>query len=675
MRQYIYRSFLFIMVMSMVAAAKAQIPSYVFVSNDFEQLDANNVLIKWMTDSVFFPKGVNIYRQENGSSSWIKLTEEPVKAMSELPTSGLMLTQNEQVFGYLAINPTYDEFFKNAFLRAVILSEAMKSQPLAKVIGVYFKDETATKGKTYRYKVEAEKAMGTQLIGVSNEIIVGPYTPIAPPDSLWVNREKKVVQFKWMLAEERFSFVNIQKSSNGVDFVDLTDAPIYISPVKSETGALVYPEILFTDGKIKKKEDYWYRLAGIDYFGQSGAYSAPIKAAYEDLEPPASPTTLTLAKSDSAMTIMASWEYPDGVDDLKGFMLMKQRGDMDTAIVAHTNLIDPKLRAHTINMDIPAAYLITVVAIDNNDNTSYSDSRIIKVADRRAPSQPKGLEVSIDSGVVSLTWEANQEADLMGYWLMRGLSENNAVSYVPLAGKPILNTTYRDTLGSAVRNSFMYHIIAVDTNYNKSLPSTDMSITAPDVEAPGAPVITQIGNGDAALSVQWLASPDDDVSTYQVIRKTDGIMKNMAVEPSQVSYSDTEIVPGKTYDYSIVAIDEQGNVSDTSNVYRITAKGQDMSMFDKIKPSRLNGKYIKSKKHVELSWEQVFDEQSLGVVLYRGTSEKSLTTINSLSRKAGFKDTRAKPGNTYYYQLRTFASNGAKHKSDIISVTIKEQKK
>ena len=87
------------------------------------------------------------------------------------------------------------------------------------------------------------------------------------------------------------------------------------------------------------------------------------------------------------------------------------------------------------------------------------------------PAAPKGLAVvAMDGGVMNLIWDANTEADLGGYLVLRGEAPGDTLQ--PLTPQPIHETSFRDTTARpGVR--YVYAIVAVDraTPPNRSQPS------------------------------------------------------------------------------------------------------------------------------------------------------------------------------------------------------------
>lgn len=664
--QSTYRSYLFLALALLARTGTAQLPDLVFVSNDFENIGSGDVHIKWMTDSVFFEDGVNIFRQEVGATNWEKVNASPVRP-AENSSSVSGLTQDETVYAALALDGSYSEFFGSPFRRAIIVNEALKSNVLAKALGITFKDESATSGRSYRYRISTAKG---RTIATSEKILVENFRPITPPENLIVIRNRRDVAFQWYQDIRRFAMVMIQKSTDGQNFQNLFDNPLYIGKEPNEEGLMAFPEEKFLDTEIKKKEDYWYRVAGYDYFGNLGQYSAAIPATYADLDPPPAPQQLALTKSDQELSVSVTWEYPQGVEDLKGFMVLKQTGLEDTASLALENMLAPDLRSAKFLVDVPDDYLVTVVAVDNSDNTSAANFYGVKLADRKPPRVPSGFQAIVDSSVVQLSWNPNNEPDLMGYYVMRTLLEANEEPEFSAVGGLLTETSYSQDFPKVVDNQFVYALVAIDTNYNKS-PMTDwVEISIKDRQPPIPPVITKSDNEEGKLILYWLASPDGDLSHYELLRTSARDTVSFRVEPSN-SYSDDSVDGGTAYAYSMVAVDQSGHSSERSNVYSITSKGVATSELEGITPTNISAKYSKSKKRVSISWQQEFGASSLGVIVYKGEKRDELVPVTALAKKAGYVDKGVEEGHKYYYQLRTFTNSGVKHKTDIIEVSIK----
>lgn len=75
------------------------------------------------------------------------------------------------------------------------------------------------------------------------------------------------------------------------------------------------------------------------------------------------------------------------------------------------------------------------------------------------PAAPKSLQAIAGSGVINLIWDANTEADLAGYLVLRGEAPGDTLQAITPA--PVVGTTYRD---ESVRpgTRYVYAVVAVD---------------------------------------------------------------------------------------------------------------------------------------------------------------------------------------------------------------------
>ena len=94
-----------------------------------------------------------------------------------------------------------------------------------------------------------------------------------------------------------------------------------------------------------------------------------------------------------------------------------------------------------------------------------------------APAPPKNLAATATPGAVQLIWDANTEADLAGYLVLRANSPDETLQ--PLTPAPIRDTVYRDTAVTAGAE-YVYAVVAVDSaaSPNRSKPSDPVHVTA-----------------------------------------------------------------------------------------------------------------------------------------------------------------------------------------------------
>jgi hypothetical protein len=88
--------------------------------------------------------------------------------------------------------------------------------------------------------------------------------------------------------------------------------------------------------------------------------------------------------------------------------------------------------------------------------------------DKFPPAAPKAVTSVASGTAVSLIWDANAEADLAGYLILRAEGPDDKLA--PLTASPITDASYVDT--SVRRNrTYVYEVVAVDKVGNQSAPS------------------------------------------------------------------------------------------------------------------------------------------------------------------------------------------------------------
>ena len=97
------------------------------------------------------------------------------------------------------------------------------------------------------------------------------------------------------------------------------------------------------------------------------------------------------------------------------------------------------------------------------------------LADTFAPAAPRSLAAIAGSGSINLIWDANTEADIAGYLVLRAEAPSDTLQ--PVTKEPVATATYRDeTVRAGVR--YAYAVVAVDRAGNRSPESNRTEETA-----------------------------------------------------------------------------------------------------------------------------------------------------------------------------------------------------
>ncbi|MBK1877957.1 LamG-like jellyroll fold domain-containing protein [Pelagicoccus mobilis] len=174
--------------------------------------------------------------------------------------------------------------------------------------------------------------------------------------------------------------------------------------------------------------------------------------------------------------------------------------------------------------------------------------------DSQAPSVPAGLSATLLSdSQVQLNWSGSTDnVGVVGYNIYRdgGLIGNTST------------TSFVDS-GPVPGNSHNYTVAAYDLAGNQSAPSSGETVVIPAPSQP--PSIPQnlaaLGTSQTEISVTWDASTDDgSVVEYRVYRDSALIGTS-----SSTSYNDSGLTADTSYQYQVLAVDDESNASGLSD--------------------------------------------------------------------------------------------------------------
>jgi chitodextrinase len=193
--------------------------------------------------------------------------------------------------------------------------------------------------------------------------------------------------------------------------------------------------------------------------------------------------------------------------------------------------------------------------------------------DRIAPSAPAGLTAAPGDGRVDLAWRASTDnVGVAGYRVYRDAAFAGSTASPAFADAGLANGV-----------PHTYHVRAVDAAGNLSPASASVAAAAQapapapdpaplpqpepvpppppaDVVPPAAPGGLVAVAGDTRVSLSWTAASDDvGVTGYRVYRGATPVGA-----PAGTSFTDTGLVNGTAYTYTVTAVDAAGNQSGSS---------------------------------------------------------------------------------------------------------------
>ncbi len=626
----------------------------------------NALWIKWLSNDIYYEEGTNLYRREQNATTWTKLNDAPFKKGVLLPATDDFAKEQDLSIA-IDLAKSIDRSNFKGIVKINILLKSLQSTAFAKYMGIFYKDKTAEVGKVYIYRVTKIKNGTEQELGISIPFFLqNGNSIILPPQEVSMKSSESQVDINWLPEEERYYAVNVYRtSSTNPKQEKLTDFPLLVNKVKSQSGESAYPAILFSDTTIVKDVSYTYQLTALDFFGRESAQSAPLVAAIKDETPPPAPAGLDFKINN--LEVNLSWKEQK-IADLAGYYIYRSENDDTNFKKVNNQLIPAGTTTYKDALTKSGAYYYQVAAVDRAGNENNSNSFFADVKDVIPPATPTGLMASADTGKITLKWSKNNEPDLKGYLIYKTIAGSD--NYVLLNADPITVTEFTENLPRNAKNRFLYKIVASDSSYNNSPMTQAIGAQMPDAQAPDAPFIKSITAKEKSLIVELIPNVDSDLKGYEVYRAEGNgsftkINKTL-IDKKAIQFIDSEIAPNINYFYYLTASDSAGNTSAKSNI----ADGLLSLVENALAPTNLKGSYDKNKSQVLISYQESKQSNILGFTIYRRTESEDFTPVSGLLNENTFADKNIKKGETYYYEVRAYHQSGSVAKTQAIKLTI-----
>lgn len=534
---------------------------------------------------------------------------------------------------------------------------ADQSRRAAQASGLFFEDAAVKANEKYLYRVfspvptdKVKLDTGFVYIGLAD------YADLPALADVEFTLEDKAAMISWPGRKYNHiynSFILERSDDNGKSFQATTEVPI----VNTSNAAGAPEYIIKGDSLPAYNATFLYRVKGITAFGETGPPSEAIKIVAHPLlkyMPRIYGTTIS-----PNGTISIRWEFPaEGMPLIQGFRLYRSNKDKGVYQVLEKN-IPPRERATVDRAPINSNYYV-VAAFDQYGNETRSLSSLAMLEDSIPPSSPVHLQGKIDTtGVVTLSWEKNKEADLYGYRVYRANLASE--EYVQITKDPVKEPIFIDTieLRTLTKNVY-YKVAAIDNHYNPSEYSDSLLLKRPDIIPPAPPVFESINNNGQGINIKWINSSSEDVSKHVLYRRsaTDAgwvPIKIFNGRDSTGAFTDSLAVINQLYAYTIIAVDEGGLESIPAKP--VSAKRVDLSVKSAVQ--YINASVDRSEKRIQLSWQ--YSEN--GVVNYRiyraeENGNISLHRVVPAAKEEGFSDSDLRTNTNYRYMVQAEFRNG-----------------
>lgn len=544
---------------------------------------------------------------------------------------------------------------------------------VAQMAGLAYVDMEVYPNEKYLYKITSmvpEDVLEIQEGGVF--VGLQDYEELPKPLDLAVVffDGKSMLSWNYAIHNQLYNSYFVERSENGIDFQRLNDLPLTTLNNSEKTDPL---RMFYTDS-ITNGKTYYYRIRGKTPFGEVSPVSEVVSGSGE--KQLAYVPHITSKYYEDDKTVLLEWEFmEEGNDLITGFELNRS-DNVDGPYIAVVKNIPSEARKVRYDGLMPTNYM-TITALGKNGSSRTSFPALVQPVDSVPPHKPKGFNGTVDSlGVVTLSWEANTDEDILGYRIFKGHNKNEEYSQITVS--PHQAIIYYDSVSVNNLNSKVYYqLIAVDQRFNMSEPSDVLEIKKPDFIKPTQPVFKSYEIREGKVQLTWANSSSEDVVKHQIYRRekdsvswvliyeidsqqstvgnTQGAVESMQYAASIMQWTDSEVTEGQQYSYTIIAIDDSALESDPAPP--LTVIVPKTILYPPLEG--LYGEADRENGNITIRWKAYNEINAAKIAIYKGTEGKPKNLLKEIPVDSkGIVDHKLKPNNAYEYLFRVVFTDG-----------------
>ena len=461
-----------------------------------------------------------------------------------------------------------------------------------------YTDQNVDSGTIYYYKVRGFDKSGrpsqfTAVMSASTDFAPNP------PIILKTEGRAKSIQIIWVPSPTKsgdkspLSGYKIYRSKN-------EEAP-YKELAKITSSELKYSrdgKIYFQDKEVSDSETFYYKIIAFNEKGIESDFCHPIKGTSLSIPAPMTATSnlireVKLSWSSNTSPIIAAFNIyrsskADG-DFVKIKQISSSSGDGNSFTYSDEDDLSDKIKYF---------YRIT---IEDDWGAETSPSSVVSAITRDIP--PQNQKINARGGLVKkveLSWIAATQEEIEGYNIYCSTQKDGKYALIKkIPGRE--NISYVDKycsneiFGAELidNTTYYYHLTTYNKKSVESLPGLAFAKTKPCPQKTTG--IKGIALKPREVPLSWRANPEKDIRAYHIYRslvEKDDFAKVGTSEKN--TYVDAGLNDGVKYSYKIIAEDQDGLLSDNSEIISVTTKPKPNT------PASLKGSYKNGK--AEILW-------------------------------------------------------------------------
>lgn len=542
----------------------------------------------------------------------------------------------------------------------IALLAADQSAEVATASALRLKDKEVKPNEKYLYRVYALLPSNVLKIDTGFVFVdASERFEIPKPKDLKAEFEDKAVKLSWnrIYYESIFSGYIVERSDDDGKTFKKLDNSIFVNVVPD--GKPNPDKMYRVDSLPVNNKKFVYRVRGVTPFGEISLPSDPVEGTGKDKVTFVNPNISEVINKNNK-EIIIRWKYPSEYESkIKGFVLSRAKSTDSVFKDIVASPLPPNIREFTDPKPGKVNYY-QVRAIDLSGNIASSFPAYGQLIDSIPPMSPVGLSGKIDSnGIVTLKWKKGKDEDLFGYRIYRGNSLNEEFTQVTHA--TFIDTVYKDTIETkTLTKKVFYKIMALDENYNASGFSAILELKRPDKFPPAPPRFKNVLSSDTGIFIQWNHSPSNDVVKELLYRRdaSDKTWVLIAISDTMNrinSYTDRELVKGKIYYYTLIAVDDSKLESEPES----EISGRMIDNFVRPAITRIQQSVDYNTQTIILKWS--YPEKAVkSFVIYRSENDEPYRIYKSLtSNLSELNDKNLKVSSVYKYRIKASFIDGA----------------
>lgn len=516
------------------------------------------------------------------------------------------------------------------------------------------------------------------------------------PSELFTETDDGAIRIHWK-RDNRHTAYYVERSTDGKTFKPLHKLPFISSSAEEEELTSYYlPDSTFSDSvqyipqkpmplfkfniyndSVNNNVKYYYRVYGIDAFGDKSDYSEVVSnTAKEDV--PLLPPSNVKAEILKGGRIKISWDEPEDKSKLKGYIVSHANnyGEDHFNVVGDTLFPPGTKECYHSNISEGINNVYIVSSIDYRGKYYKANPVSAYVNDSTPPSPPKGVKTIIDtSGLVLISWASNPEQDIKGYKVFSAYGRD--IDYNQISNYTVEDTLFLDKVNVDFLNNRMYYkVIAVDKAGNYSEFSEPCEGIIPDLHPPTSPVVKSYLVRTDGVDIKFAVGNESDLKRFVVKRKVGAgdfndhkTISLKQVKNYEVYFSDT--ISSKGYfEYALLAEDLEGLRSGLSQAIPVT-----INSLESEKPViKIDANYSLRENAVIIKWKRPKNiaAKKYHYVIFRQVEGGNWEMFDTVGMDTlEYSDKKVLRGKQYKYKVVPYSNGSSIGNGDEFTVNVR----